>query len=31
MQEIVPLRHKKLQIMLGKLPLKSQSDIFRPI
>ncbi len=31
MQEIVALRHKKLQIMLGKSPQKSQRDLFRPI
>ncbi len=31
MQEFVALRHKKLQKMIGKLPLKSQRDMFRPI
>lgn len=31
MQEIVSLQHKTLQIMLGKSPIKSQRDLFRPI
>ena len=31
MQDLVFLRHKTLQIMLEKLPVKGQRDMFRPM
>ena len=31
MQDFVPLSHKNLQIMIGKSPIKSQHDMFRPL
>jgi len=31
MQEFVSLMHKTLQIMIGKSPIKSQRDLFRPM
>jgi len=31
LQDFVSLRHKTLQIMLGKLPEKGQRDLFRPM